>query len=117
MWPGECPVTVSIEYLKELQSLCLKDRCDVPFSDADLRFAGYIDQNCNAALHVVFSNDASPYVRAVVDLMNPFLQPCSNPNKMQKMYTQKYNNPSIMEKNTGDVENTPTFREKCFSVP
>ena len=43
MWPGECPVTVSIEYLKELQSLCLKDRCDVPFSDVDLRFAGYLD--------------------------------------------------------------------------
>ena len=49
--------------------------------------------------------------------MNPFLPPCSNPNKMQKMYTQRYNNPSIMEKNTGDEENTSTFREKCFSVP
>ena len=36
MWPGECPVIVSIEHLKELHSICLKDRCDVPFSDTDL---------------------------------------------------------------------------------
>ena len=101
IWPGECPVIVSTEYLKELQSLCLKDRCDVPFSDTALLFARYLDQNCDAALrilnhevadlldnHVISSNDTSLYIRAVADLMNPFLQPCSNLNKMQK-YTSK----------------------------
>ena len=50
MWPGECPVIVSIEHLKQLQSICLKDKCDVPFSDTDLLFARYLDQNCDAAL-------------------------------------------------------------------
>ena len=97
MWPGQCPVIVSIEHLKGLQSLCLKDRCDVPFPDTDLLFARYLDQNCDAALrilnhevadlldnHVISSNVTSLYIRAVADLMNPFLQPCSNPNKMQK---------------------------------
>ena len=50
MWPGECPVIVSIEHLKQLQRICLKDKCDVPFSDTDLLFARYLDQNCDAAL-------------------------------------------------------------------
>ena len=50
MWPGECPVIVSIEHLKELQSIYLKDRCDVPFTDTDLLFTRYLDQNCDAAL-------------------------------------------------------------------
>ena len=101
MWPGDCPVIVSIEHLKELRSICLKDRCDVPFSDTDLLFARYLDQNCDAALrilnhevvdlldnHVTSSNGTSLYIRVIADLMNPFLQPCSNPNKMQK-YTSK----------------------------
>ena len=44
---------VSIEHLKELQSLCLKDRCDVPFSDTDLLLARYLDQNCDAALQIL----------------------------------------------------------------
>ena len=43
MWPGGYPVIVSIEHLKELQILCLKDRCDVPFSHTDLLFARYLD--------------------------------------------------------------------------
>ena len=37
MWPGECPVVVNVEHLKELQSLCLKDRCDIPFFDTDFK--------------------------------------------------------------------------------
>ena len=49
-WPGECPVIVSVEHLKELQSISLKGRRDVPFSDTDLLFARYLDQNCDAAL-------------------------------------------------------------------
>ena len=101
MWPGECPVIVTIEHLKELQSICLKDRCDIPFADKDLLFTRYLDQNCDAALrilnrevadlldsHVISSNGTTLYIRTVADLMNPFLQPCSNPNKMQK-YTSK----------------------------
>ena len=43
MWPGGYPVIVSIEHLKELQILCLKDRCDVPFSHTDLLFSRYLD--------------------------------------------------------------------------
>ena len=71
------------------------------FSDTDLLFARYFDQNCDAALrilnhevadmldnHAISSNGTSLYIRAVADLMNRFLQSCSNPNKMQK-YTSK----------------------------
>ena len=39
MWSEGCPAIVSIEHLKELQSIRLKDRCDVPFSNTDLLFA------------------------------------------------------------------------------
>ena len=101
MLPGECPAIVSIEHLRELQNICLKDTCHVPFSDTDLLFARYLDQNCDAALrilnhevadlldnHVISSNGTSLYVRSVADLMNPFLQPCPNPDKMEK-YTSK----------------------------
>ena len=85
MWPGECPVIVNVEHLKERQSLCLKDRCDIPFFDTDLLFSRYLDQICDAAFrilnhgvadlldnHVISSNCTSLYIRAVADLMNPF---------------------------------------------
>ena len=90
MWPGKCLVIVSIEHLKKLQSLCLKDRCDVAFCDTDLLYARHLDQNCDAALqiqnhkvtdplhnHVIYSNGTSLYLRLVADLMGPLLlQPC-----------------------------------------
>ena len=53
MWPGDCSVMVSIEHLKELQNIYLKDRCDLPFSDPDLLFARYLDQNCDSALLIL----------------------------------------------------------------
>ena len=86
IWPGECLVIISIEHLKKLQSLCLNDRCDVPFSDTDIRFARHLDENCDPVLrilnhevadllynHVICSNGTSLYIRAAADLMNPFL--------------------------------------------
>ena len=53
MWPGDCSVMVSIEHLKELQNIYLKDRCDLPLSDVDLLFARYLDQNCDSALLIL----------------------------------------------------------------
>ena len=101
VWSREFHVVVSIEDLKELQVMCLKNRYDVPFPDTDLPLARYLDQKCDVALrilnhevadlldnHVFFLNGTSPYVRAFPDLMNSFLQPFSNPKKMQK-YTFK----------------------------
>ena len=96
MWPGKYPIIVSIEHLKELQSLCLKDKCDVAFPDTDLLFARYLNRNCDAALrilnhevadlldnHVISSNGTSLYIRAVA--VESFFAACSNPNK----YTSK----------------------------
>ena len=86
MWSREFPVIVSIENLKELQVMCLKNRCDVPFSDTDLLFARYLDQKCDVALrilnhevadllddHVFFKSVISLYIRVFPDLLHPFL--------------------------------------------
>ena len=97
IWPGQ--TIVSISHLQELQKICLKD--NLPFSENDLLFARYLDQNCDAALrimnsdvadlldkYVVGSSGTSLYIRAVASLMSPFLKPCSNPGIMQEAASQ-----------------------------
>ena len=96
MWQGDSPVLISIEHLKELQQICLTDGHDMPFSETDLLFARYLEQNCDAAIrvfdnsvadlldqHVIGSEGTSLYIRAVALLMSPFMKPCSSPTKMQ----------------------------------
>ena len=67
------------------------------FFDTDLIFARYLYENLQVLNHeisdllddhVISSSGILLFVRKVADLMNPFLKPCSNPNKIQK-YTSK----------------------------
>ena len=101
IWPGLLPTIVSIKLLKELQTICNEKGNDLPFTETDLLFAMYLDQNCDAALkimknevadlldqYVISSNGTSLYIRAVSDLMAPFIEPCSNPYKMQLLATK-----------------------------
>ena len=84
LWPGEKPVLISIEHLKELKDVCANVGSNVPFSDNDLLFARYLDQNCHAALkvfshnaadfldeHAKGTNGTALYIRAVTELMAP----------------------------------------------
>ena len=97
---GENSVFANINHLKELQSICLQNETDLPFTQSDLLFARYLDQNCDAALkimndevadlldaHVLSSSGTSLYIRAVSCLMKPFIQPSSEPNNMQENAT------------------------------
>ena len=63
------------------------------FFDTDLIFARYLYENLQVLNHeisdllddhVISSSGILLFVRKVADLMNPFLKPCSNPNKIQK---------------------------------
>ena len=113
LWPGEKSVLISIEHLKELKEVCADLKSEVPFSDNDLLFARYLDQNCDAALkvfshdvadlldeHVKGSNGTSLYIRAITYLMMPFVQPSSNPNTMQNCLNWDYSS-KTMEKSIG----------------
>ena len=101
IWPGLHPTIVSLEHLKELQTICSEKGNDLPFTETDLLFARYLDQNCDAALKIMkhevadlldqyvnSSNGTSLYIPAVSDLMAPFIEPCSNPYKMQLLATK-----------------------------
>ena len=96
-YPGENSVFASVNHLKELQTICLKEGTELPFSQSDLLFARFLDQNCDAALKIMNNDTANLldsyvpsskgtvlYIRAVVCLMTPFLKPSSDPNEMQK---------------------------------
>ena len=87
----------SIDHLKELKIYCDESGYSCSFSNNDLLFASFLDQNCDAALkiftkdvakllqeNVVGSNGTALYIHAVVSLFDPFLNPSSNPNEMQK---------------------------------
>ena len=102
VWPGLQPTIVSIEHLKELQTICNGKGNDLPFTETDLLFARYLDQNCDATLkimqheiadlldqYVISSNGTSLYIQAVSDLMAPFIEPCSNPCKIQLLATKE----------------------------
>jgi len=94
MWDG---VIVSIDHLKELKKVLSNIGTHCPFADGDLLFARYLDQNCDAALKVFTNNVADLlekhipgsegtvlYIRAVVQLLSPFISPSDNPNQMQQ---------------------------------
>ena len=88
IWPGLHHSTVSVEQLKELQTMCNEKRNDLPFTKTYLLFARYLDQNCDAALKImnhevsylldqyaISSNGPSLYIGAVSDLIAPFIEP------------------------------------------
>ena len=79
----------------------LKDRCDEPFFWYRFNFCQIslselwctlqvLNHEISDLLddHVISSSGTLLFVRKDADLMNPFLKPCSNPNKIQK-YTSK----------------------------
>ena len=83
--------------MKELQDFCESNGYKCSFTNNDLLFARFLDQNCDSALkiftddvaklveeHVVASKGTVLYIKAVVALFKPFLNPCSNPIEMQQ---------------------------------
>ncbi|XP_066933436.1 uncharacterized protein [Clytia hemisphaerica] len=88
---------VTINHLKELKQIADDSGVSCDFSNNDLLFARYLDQNSDAALKVFTSSVADLlqenvpgsagtvlYIRGVVALFDPFLNPCSNPILMQE---------------------------------
>ena len=87
--------------MKELQTICKEKGNNLPFTETDLLFARYLDQNCDSTSKiikhevadlldqcVISSNGTSLYIRAVLDLMALTIEPCSNPYKMQLLATK-----------------------------
>uniref|UniRef100_A0A7M5XM89 Uncharacterized protein n=1 Tax=Clytia hemisphaerica TaxID=252671 RepID=A0A7M5XM89_9CNID len=86
----------SIDHLKELKEFCDESGYKLGFSNNDLLFSVYFDQNVDAALkifkesvadqleiNIVGSKGTVLYIRAVIALFKPFLEPSSNPLDMQ----------------------------------
>uniref|UniRef100_A0A7M5TTT6 Uncharacterized protein n=1 Tax=Clytia hemisphaerica TaxID=252671 RepID=A0A7M5TTT6_9CNID len=90
--------SAAITHLKELKLKCdeTESSLECPFSNNDLLFARYLDQNCDAAIKVFQPSVADMleknvngaegtvlYLRAVIYLFEPFLNPSSDPIYMQ----------------------------------
>ena len=91
---------VTINHLKELKEICESSGVKCEFSNNDLLFARYLDQNSDAALKVFTDSVADLlmenvpgssgtvlYIKGVVALFDPFLHPQCDPLKMQERIT------------------------------
>uniref|UniRef100_A0A7M5V3V3 Ubiquitin-like protease family profile domain-containing protein n=2 Tax=Clytia hemisphaerica TaxID=252671 RepID=A0A7M5V3V3_9CNID len=92
---------VTINHLKELKQIADDSGVSCDFSNSDLLFARYLDQNSDAALkvftlsvaelledHVPESAGTVLYIRGVVALFDPFINPDSNPIVMQEKISE-----------------------------